>query len=132
MGWGSESLFKWSRSHDQDGCQAHIWQKHEKFFFSVTNRLMKVDMQHRVLEYYQVCSNDESGLPVTYFMARSNFVPYAFVWEKVKTIDFSETIVVYDIKVGRCSQVNEYLKLMSTKGQGHSLTLVHISQTHYF
>ena len=30
---------------------------------------------------------------------------------KVKTMDFSETIVVYDIKVGRCSQLNEYMKL---------------------
>ena len=27
-------------------------------------------------------------------------VPYAFVWEKGKTMDFSETIVVYDVKVG--------------------------------
>ena len=26
-------------------------------------------------------------------------------------MDFSETIVVYDIKVGRCSPLNEYLKL---------------------
>ena len=24
-GWGSESLFKWTRSHDQDGCPAHMW-----------------------------------------------------------------------------------------------------------
>ena len=40
-------------------------------------------------------------------MARSNLVAYAnFVGEKVKTMDFSETIVVYDIKVGRCSQLN--------------------------
>ena len=31
-------------------------------------------------------------------MARSNLVPYAFVWEKGKTMDFSETIVVYDLK----------------------------------
>ena len=38
-------------------------------------------------------------------------VPYAFVWEKVKTMDFLENIVVYDIKVGRCRQVNEYMKL---------------------
>ena len=30
-------------------------------------------------------------------------VPYAFVWQTCKTQDFSETIVVYDIKVGRCS-----------------------------
>ena len=26
-------------------------------------------------------------------------------------MDFSETIVVYDMKVGRCSQLNEYMKL---------------------
>ena len=26
-------------------------------------------------------------------------------------MDFSETIVVFDIKVGRCSKLNEYLKL---------------------
>ena len=32
-------------------------------------------------------------------MARSNFVPYAFVWEKGKTMNFSETIVVYDLKL---------------------------------
>ena len=31
------------------------------------------------------------------------FGPFAFVWEKDKTTDFSETIVVYDIKVGRGS-----------------------------
>ena len=43
-------------------------------------------------------------------MVRSNLVPYAFVWEKVKTMHFSEIIVVYDIKVGRCSQLNEYMK----------------------
>ena len=44
-------------------------------------------------------------------MARSNLVPNAFVWEKVKPMDFSEIIVVCDIKVGRCSQLNEYMML---------------------
>ena len=62
---------------------------------------LKLSMQHRVLEYYLVCSNDDPGLTLTYFTARSNLVSYAFVWEKVKTIDFSKTIVVYDIKVDR-------------------------------
>ena len=61
---------------------------------------LKLVMQHRVLEYYQVCSNDDPGLTMTYFMARSNLVPYAFVLEKRKTMEFSETIVVYDVKVG--------------------------------
>ena len=45
-------------------------------------------------------------------------------------MDFSETIVVYDIKVGRCIQLNE--KFMSTEGQGYSLTLVQITQIQYF
>ena len=61
---------------------------------------LEVDIQHRVLEYYQVCSNNDSGLTLTYFMARSNFVPYAFVWEDSKTMNFSEIIVVHDIKIG--------------------------------
>ena len=36
--------------------------------------------------------------------------PYV-VWEKGKTMDFSETIVVCDHKVNRWSQLNEYMKL---------------------
>ena len=48
---------------------------------------------------------------MTYFKAMSNFVHYTFVWENGKTIDFSETFVVYAIKVGRCSQLNEYMNL---------------------
>ena len=32
-------------------------------------------------------------------MARSILVPYAFVWEKGKTMDFSETVAVYDLKL---------------------------------
>ena len=44
-------------------------------------------------------------------------------------MDFSETIVVYDIQVGRCRQLNE--SFMSTEGQGYSLTLVQITQIQY-
>ena len=39
-------------------------------------------------------------------------------------MDFSETIVVYDVKVGRCSQLNEYMNLYDYQSQGYSLTLV--------
>ena len=52
-----------------------------------------------MLEYYQVCSNDDPKLTMTYFMARSNLVPYAFVLGEGKTMDFSETVVVYDLKL---------------------------------
>ena len=66
---------------------------------------MKLDMQHLVLEYYQVCSNDDTGLTLIYFTTRSKLVLLAFVWGggKGKTMDFSETSVVYDVKVSRCS-----------------------------
>ena len=60
---------------------------------------LTLSMQHRVLEYYQIYSNDDPRLTLTYFTARSNLVPYAFVWEKGKTMDFSETIVVYVLKL---------------------------------
>ena len=64
---------------------------------------LKLDMQHKVLEYYQICSNDDPGLTLSYFMARSNLFPFAFVWEKGKTKDFSETIVDFDVKADRRS-----------------------------
>ena len=51
-------------------------------------------------QYYLVCSNDDPGLTVTYFTARSNLVP-----------NVKSSIVVYDIKVGRCSQLTDYMKL---------------------
>ena len=54
---------------------------------------------------------DEPGMSLTYFTARSYLVPYAFVWIKGKTVDFSETVVVYDIKVGRCGPLKEYMEL---------------------
>ena len=84
-----------------------------KIFFSGTKKPMtlKLGMQHQVREYYQVYSNDDPGLTLTYLTARSNLAPYAFVWEKGKTMDISETIVAYDVKVGRCSQLNEYMDL---------------------
>ena len=61
--------------------------------------ILKFGMQHWVLEYYQVCSTDDPGLTLNYFTTRSTLFPNAFVWEKGKTMEFSET----DVKVGRCS-----------------------------
>ena len=52
--------------------------------------------------------NGDPGLTLTYFRARSNL---AFLWEKVIIVDFSETIAVCDLKVGRCSQINEFMKV---------------------
>ena len=49
---------------------------------------VKHGMQHWVLKYHQLYSNDDTKLTLTYFTARSNLVHYAFVWEKDKAIDF--------------------------------------------
>ena len=74
---------------------------------------LKLGMHHRVLEYSQVYSNDDPGLTLTYFMARSNLVPYAFVWEKGKTMDFSETIAVYDLKLATDDRSDQKVLLTS-------------------
>ena len=58
-----------------------------------------------------VYSNDDPRVTLTYFMARSNLVILAFLWEKVKTVDFSETIAACDLKVGRCRQLIEIMKV---------------------
>ena len=74
---------------------------------------LKLGMQHRVLKYYQFCSNDDPGFTLTYFTARSNLVPYAFVWEKDETMDFSETIVIYDLKLAKDDRSDRMILLTS-------------------
>ena len=74
---------------------------------------LKLGMQHRVFKFIQVYSNDGPGLTLTCFTARSNLVLYAFVWEKGKTTDFSESIVVYDLKLATDDQSDEKFLLTS-------------------
>ena len=38
------------------------------------------------------CSNDDPKITLAFFMVRSNLVTCAFLWEKVKTVHFSETV----------------------------------------
>ena len=63
---------------------AAIGKNLKKNFFSGTKRPMTLNlgMHHQVLKYYQVCSNDDLGMTLTYVTARSNLVPSAFVWVK--------------------------------------------------
>ena len=86
----------------------------KNIIFSGTKKpmIMKIGMQHWVLEYYQVKSNGVPGMTLTCFMPRSKWSLMLLYGKKVKQwIFFSETVVVYYIKVGRCSQLNEYMKL---------------------
>ena len=43
-------------------------------------------------------------------MARSNLAT-GFSMKKVKTVDFSETIAAIELKVGRCRQLTEFMKV---------------------
>ena len=72
---------------------------------------LNLGKHHRVLEYYQICSNDDPGLTLTYFTARLGLVPYAlaFVWEKVKTVDFS----VYVLQLATDDRSDEKFLLTS-------------------
>ena len=65
-----------------------------KVFFSGTGRPIstKHGMKHRGLQPIIVSSNDDPGVTLTYFTARSNLVTYAFLKEKVKTVDFSKKL----------------------------------------
>ena len=46
---------------------------------SLEPKELKLGIHNRVLKYYQICSNDDPGLTLTYFTARSNLLPYAFI-----------------------------------------------------
>ena len=74
---------------------------------------LKLGMQHSVLKYYQIPSNNDPGLTLPYFTTRSNLVTHAFVWEKGKTMDFSKTIVVYDLKLATDDQSDKKFPLTS-------------------
>ena len=54
-----------------------------KIYFSRTRRSMTLGlgMWHLGSEAYQVCSNDDPRLTLTYLTSRSDLLPYAFKWE---------------------------------------------------
>ena len=68
-------------------------------------------MWHPGLQPVIVCSNDDPEVTLNYFTARSNLVTYGFLWEKVKTVDFSQNIAARDLNAGRCRQLIEFMKV---------------------
>ena len=102
-----------------------IYGKNPLKIFSGTGRSIstKHGMQHRGLQPIILCSNDDPRVTMTYFRARSNLVTSAFLWGKVKTVDLSETIAACDLKVGRCRQLIEIMKVCEFEGQGHFFTI---------
>ena len=45
--------------------------------------ILKLGMQLWGFKLYEVYLNDDPGLTLIYFMARSNFVVYVFIWGKL-------------------------------------------------
>ena len=45
--------------------------------------ILKVGMYYRGLKLYKVYINDDPGMTLTYFTARSNWAAYSFEWEKL-------------------------------------------------
>ena len=74
-------------------------------------RNLVVGMYHRGIQPIIVCSNNDRGLTLTYFTAMSNFVTWIFPYEKVKMVDFSETIAASNLKVGRSRHLIEFMKV---------------------
>ena len=59
-----------------------IYGKNLKNLWNKRQMTLKLGMRLWLLDYYQIYSNDDTGLTLTYFTARSNLVPFVFVWEK--------------------------------------------------
>ena len=51
-----------------------------------------------------------SDLDLFYGMVKFGNLGFS-IWEKVKTVDYSETIAASDLKVGRCRQLIEFFKV---------------------
>ena len=49
-------------------------------------------MQHWGCRAYQVCSNDDPRLTLTYLTSRSNLLPNAFNWEFFDKLIFLKTV----------------------------------------
>ena len=99
MGRVNESSFKRSWSHDQDAT-IPIYGKN----LNKSSPEPKGRWPRNLVCSIQIPPSDDPVLTLTYFMAMSNSVPYAFVWENGKTMDFTETIDVYALKLATDDQ----------------------------
>ena len=62
-----ESLYKWSRSHDQDCCHAHVYLKHSKLFTRTRSpMILKTWYGPLGTQDLQSYINDDPGLTLFY------------------------------------------------------------------
>ena len=72
LGRGNDSLYKWSRSCEQDGRQGYKKQKPLKIFSFRTrgHMILKLNMNHLGMELYKVCIDHDPGMTLTYLTAK--------------------------------------------------------------
>ena len=103
MGWGNERLFKWSRAMVKTIKNLLLWnQKADdpEIWYAASGTWVLPGL-----------FNDNPGLALTYFTERSKLVPFVFVWENAKSVDFQETIEACSVKISTYSQINEYMMI---------------------
>ena len=109
LGSGIDILFtiSWSNDKPKYGKNA------SKIFFSGIDGQIysKFGMFHWGLQPIIVCSYDDLWMTLTYFTARSILETKAFRWKKAKTMDILETVAAWDLKVARCRQLMEPMKV---------------------
>ena len=76
--------------------------KHFIIYFPGTTGkiLLKLCMKHKRPYPLICCSNYDTGLTLTYFIARSNFATEAFIWENVTMMDSTGNIASCDLDFG--------------------------------
>ena len=98
MGRGNDSLLR-GLGHMTKMTATPIYVKNPlKIFFSGTKGPMSLglDMQHWRFGPNKVCSNDDLGLTLIIFTARSNLLPYAFIWENIHSGKMLESHLIQE------------------------------------
>ena len=88
-----------------------IYGKNPSKIFSGTRRSISTKLVCSIGDSSLSCSNDDPRVTLTYFTARSNLVTRAFLIEKVKTVDFSETIAASYLEDRRSNHLIEFMKV---------------------
>ena len=130
-GWENENMLKLFRSHDQNGHHANIWWNFQKSSFLESKGRGHWNLICSIA--YSSSDKFVKMMPQSWpwlILRQDQIGPCMLLYRKneLKTTDFSVTIVVYDMQSTKISTWG----FMSTKGQGHSLTLVQFNQIQYF
>ena len=82
LGWKFVQMFRvtWSRWL-LGSYMVNVWKK-KSFFVTKKPMILKLGIQLRVLKYYQISSNEDTGLTLPIFMTWSNLFRDASAWVK--------------------------------------------------